>query len=117
MELLEFEVQRVGRALIFTATALFTVAFGTATQAQAPKTPETCRAIRSEKERLACYDELFGVPEGALIEQTPNPPATAVPEPKPSSLLDQRWELSPDQKQGSFRVNPNKPVYILAAFH
>ncbi len=28
-----------------------------------------------------------------------------MPEPKPSSLLDQRWELTPDQKQGTFRVD------------
>ena len=122
MNVLEFDVQRTGRALIFAAASLSALVFGAAAQAQAPgangKTPETCRAIRMEKERLACYDELFGAPEGALIEQTPNPPpVAAVTEPKPSSLLDQRWELSPDQKQGSFRVDPHKPVYILAAYH
>jgi phospholipase A1 len=123
MNWLEFEVQRIGPALTFAAVSVFTLAHGALAQAQAPgadpKTPEACRAIRSEKERLACYDQLFGVPEGALFEQAPNPPtaAEAVPEPKPSSLLDQRWELTPDQKQGTFRVTPHKPVYILAAFH
>ncbi|MEJ1961598.1 MAG: phospholipase A [Gammaproteobacteria bacterium] len=66
---------------------------------------------------MACYDKLLGAPEGGLIEQAPNPPATAVPEPRPSSLLDQRWELDPEQKQGTFGVDPHKPVYILAAFH
>lgn len=85
--------------------------------AQEPGNPETCRAIRSSEERLACYDRLFGTPEGALVEQTPNPPRETVPEPRPSSLLDQRWELSRDQKQGTFRVAPHKPVYILAGFH
>jgi phospholipase A1/A2 len=119
---MEMEVHRIGRALIFATAAVITLAHGALAQAQAQaqataKTPETCRAIRTEQERLACYDELFGAPEGALIEQTPNPPVVAVPEPKPSSLLDQRWELSPDQKQGTFRVQPHKPVYILAAFH
>jgi phospholipase A1 len=121
MDLLEFDVQRIGRALTLSAVSLFTLSYGPAVLAQAPganpKAPETCRAIRSEKERLACYDELFGAPEGALIEQAPNPPQAAVPEPKPSSLLDQRWELTADQKQGTFRVDPHKPVYILAAFH
>jgi phospholipase A1 len=121
MNVLELDVQRIGRGLIFAAVSLSALAFGALAQAQAPtanpKSPETCRAIRAEKERLACYDELFGTPEGALIEQTPNPPVAAVQEPKPSSLLDQRWELSTDQKQGSFRVQPHKPVYILAAFH
>ena len=119
MKSMELEVQRIGRALIVATAAVFTLACSLA-QAQEtaanPKTPETCRAIRTEKERLACYDELFGAPEGALIEQTPNPPVAAVPGPKPSSLLDQRWELSPDQKQGTFRVQPHKPVYIVA-FH
>ena len=36
-----------------------------------------------EQERLACYDRLFGAPEGALIEQTPNPPRSPWPEPTP----------------------------------
>ena len=111
-------MQRTGRALTFAAVSVFILNCGSTAEAQAPtessKTPETCRAIRPEKERLACYDQLFGAPEGALIEQTPNPPVAQVPQPKPSSLLDQRWELSPDQKQGSFRVDPHKPVYILA---
>lgn len=123
MNWMELEVQRIGRALTFAAASVFTLACSAPALAQAqapganPKTPETCRAIRAEKERLDCYDQLFGAPEGALIEQTPNPPVAAVPEPKPSSLLDQRWELTPDQKQGSFRVDPHKPVYILTAFH
>jgi phospholipase A1 len=121
MNLVEKDVQRTGRTLTLATTSVLLLALSSAAIAQAPattpKSPETCRAIRSEKERLACYDELFGTPEGALIEQTPNPPAAAIPEPPPASLLDQRWELTPDQKQGSFRVDPHKPVYILAAFH
>ena len=122
MNSLEFDVQRIGRALTFAAACLFALAHGPLAEAQAPgasaKTPEICRAIRTEKERLACYDALFGAPEGALIEQTPNPQAAAAaPEPPHSSLLDQRWELTPDDKQGTFRVASHKPVYILAAFH
>ena len=121
MKSMELEVQRIGRARIFALCVSLSLACGAVAMAQAPaanpKTPETCRAIREEKPRLACYDELFGAPEGALFEQTPNPPVAAVAEPKPSSLLDQRWELTSDQKQGSFRVDPYKPVYILAAFH
>jgi phospholipase A1 len=130
-----FEVQRIGRArsllppsaLTFSSTVFLIaslalcltaspVARSQETQAQSP---EACRAIRSEKDRLACYDALYGTPEGELFEQTPNPPApeAAVPEPRPSSLLDQRWELASDQTQGTFRVSPHKPVYILAGFH
>jgi phospholipase A1 len=118
--LLELDVQSTGRALTFAAVPLFALLYGSNAVAQAApggKTPETCRALREEKQRLACYDEIFGAPEGALIEQTPNPQAAAAapPEPaRPASLLDQRWELSPGEKQGSFRVAPHKPVYIVA---
>jgi phospholipase A1/A2 len=76
-----------------------------------------CRALHSAEQRLACYDKLFGAPEGTLIEQTPSPPSQPEPLRETASLLDQRWELSEDQKQGTFRVAPHKPVYILAAFH
>jgi phospholipase A1 len=123
----EIDVQRIGRASSF-AYVMVSLVVGipiASAQVQPPapaqaapaSTPEACRAFHSAEERLACYDRLFGTPEGTLIEQTPNPPAEPVPEPQPSSLLDQRWELSREQKQGSFRVAPHKPVYILAAFH
>jgi phospholipase A1 len=116
----EIDVQRIGRAL--TSAFALTLLLASVVHAQEPAVPkataETCRAIRPEMERLACYDELFGAPEGALIEQTPNPPtAVEAPAPRPSSMLNQRWELTPEEKQGTFRVAPHKPVYILAAFH
>jgi phospholipase A1 len=76
-----------------------------------------CRALRTDMDRLACYDKLFGAPEGAFIEQTPGPPSQPVAVREDASLLDQRWELSPEQKQGTFRVSPHKPVFILAAHH
>jgi phospholipase A1 len=76
-----------------------------------------CRALRKDADRLACYDRVFGAPEGALVEQTPVPSSEAVAFEKKTSLIDQRWELSTDQKQGTFKVSPHKPVYILAAYH
>ena len=110
-------MQRIGRALTFAVAVVFMLGLDRPAGAQEKNAPETCRAIRAEKERLACYDELFGAPEGAFIEEAPNPPTVAAPEPKPSSLLDQRWQLDADQKQGTFGVDSHKPVYILAAFH
>lgn len=98
--------------------------FACAVQAAEPTQPDPtaeCRALHTDKERLACYDRLFGAPEGALVEQTPSPPPRtpaveqAIEAEKSASLLDQRWELSPEQKQGTFRVSPHEPVYILAA--
>jgi phospholipase A1 len=88
-----------------------------------PDPTAACRALHADQERLACYDKLFGAPEGALVEQTPSPPAPtpavkeALAAEDHASLLDQRWELSPEQKQGTFRVSPYQPVYILAATH
>lgn len=76
-----------------------------------------CRALRAEQDRLACYDRLFGAPEGALMEQTTGGPAQPAAPNEAGSLIDQRWELTPNEKQGTFRVAPHKPVYILAAFH
>ena len=73
-----------------------------------------CRVLHTDAARLACYDKLFGSPEGALVEQTPSPPAQSVAVREDASLIDERWELSADQKQGTFRVSPYKPVYILA---
>ena len=81
---------------------------------------DTCRALHIDKDRLACYDKLFGAPQGELVEQSPAP-VTQVAQPvaitENASLLDSRWELSTDHKQGSYRVSPYKPVYILAAYH
>ena len=82
-----------------------------------PQSTDRCRAVLTDKERLACYDKLFGAPEGALMEQNAPEPARPVPQAPQGSLLDRRWELSEDQKQGTFRVSPYKPVYILAAYH
>ncbi len=119
---MELPVQRTGRTRILAvASTFFALAYGPLIEAQTPpapaKTPDACRAIRAEKDRLACYDELFGPPESAPAEQGPHPPTAGRSEPETSSLLEQSWELTPEEKEGSFRVNPHKPVYILAAFH
>jgi phospholipase A1/A2 len=86
--------------------------------AQSPAPPNdaiaACRALSEDVDRLACYDQLFGSPEGALIGQQPS---SRAPAQESTSLLDQRWELSDERKQGTFNVSPYKPVYILAGFH
>ena len=113
---MEIDVQRIGPALTCAVASAFLLGLHLPVQAEEKASPETCRAIPTEKERLACYDRLFGAPEGTLIEQTPSPPAAAAAKPRAASLLDERWELTTDQKQGTFRVASHKPVYILA-FH
>lgn len=77
-----------------------------------------CRAQHNGPDRLACYDQLFGAPEEEqLLQQPPArlPDAASVADER--SLLDQRWELSPERKTGTFHLAPHKPVYFLAAWH
>lgn len=107
-----------------------------------PASPEACVGLESNAERLACYDTLFKVPatevkpkveELVLVKQ-----AVAKQEPQSSekqgisfsnlfalegpkidpnqSLLDKRWELSPDSKLGTWNIRAYKPVYLLPVF-
>lgn len=108
------------------SSALVALLFNASAHAVADEPPKndaseataTCRALRTDQDRLACYDKLFGSPEGSLMERTPAPPAQQpLKVDHSASLIDRRWELGTDQKQGTFRVSPYKPVYILAAYH
>ena len=110
-------MRRLIRALITASVTLSGPAAVIAAEAPKDPAPEDCRAFRTDADRLACYDRVFGAPEGAFVEQTPAPPAEPLPVQIPASLLDQRWELSKSEKQGTFRVSPYRPVYILAAYH
>jgi phospholipase A1 len=91
---------------------------------------ESCRAIESDAERLACYDRTFGgrseelLPENAVKKAGSGEGKDAGPQPvaaentlEPHSLLDERWQLEPQSKQGAFKLRPYKPVYIHAAFY
>ncbi|MEP7245287.1 MAG: hypothetical protein ABI885_16645, partial [Gammaproteobacteria bacterium] len=115
---METDVRRISRVgfAVLVMTILFRgEAFG-AQESPAAATAESCRAVRTDPDRLACYDKVFGAPEGSFIEQQPTAPPAAIKEKPLPSLLDERWELSTGQKQGTFRVSPYKPVYILAAY-
>lgn len=109
-----------------------------------PASPEACVALESNADRLACYDTLFKIPEAektpllserqAAIELAPIPtePETikekisqgvssvfSVEGPKidPNrSLLDKRWELSPDSKLGTWNIRAHQPVYLMPGF-
>jgi phospholipase A1 len=80
---------------------------------------EPCRGIQSDEDRLACYDRTFGRSD-RLFEFDATRTAsekTTDAEPGGQSMLDGRWELEPESKEGSFHLTAYKPVYILAAFH
>ena len=111
----------------------------TATMAHAQNPDPTdirgCTAIESDAQRLVCYDHATGrvnlpAAQKRQVQATPsttlfghehsgtsatgttgnNDVAT------PLSLLDTRWELSPESKLGTFNVRGYKPVYVLPLF-
>ena len=106
-----------------------------------PASPEACAAIESSSERLSCYDVLFKAPENtteslvserrAATELAPEPAnlkekisrsvsnvyVAEAPKLNPNvSLLDSRWELSPDSKLGTWNIRAYQPVYLLPVF-
>ncbi|HEX7815697.1 phospholipase A [Dyella sp.] len=97
-----------------------------------------CTAIESDSQRLACYDHATGhdhlpaaqkhqdettrIP-GIFTKDNNQHTATITASPsgdsevaKPLSLLDSRWELSPNTKLGTFNIRGYKPVYIMPVF-
>lgn len=107
-----------------------------------PASPEACVGLESNADRLACYDAVFKVPvtevkskvaepvlvKQAAVKQEPqssekqggsfsNLFALEGPKIDPNqSLLDKRWELSPDSKLGTWNIRAYKPVYLLPVF-
>ena len=105
-----------------------------------PASPEACAALSSNSERLTCYDQLFKpvTPTPSLVSEREAAKALAAtpvtltekvrskveevvpvqaPEINPStSLLDQRWELSPKSKLGTWNLREYQPVYLLPVY-
>ena len=118
------------------ACALLGSAWACIAHAQNPNPMDirACTAIESDAQRLACYDHATGrvnlpVARKRTDQSTTLPsvfghdvrsPATgdqANPEvATPLSLLDSRWELSPEAKLGTFNVRGYKPVFLLPVF-
>ncbi|TCB48798.1 phospholipase [Acinetobacter sp. ANC 4779] len=109
-----------------------------------PASPEACSALESNADRLACYDTLFKIPEDEKTpllseRQAANEIAPKSTEPETvkekishgvnsifsvegpkidpnRSLLDKRWELSPDSKLGTWNIRAHQPVYLMPGF-
>ncbi len=99
-----------------------------------PTDIRACTAIESDAQRLACYDHATGrvnlpIAQKRVDSETTTPnifgrdrqESTAAVEPNqevasPLSLLDSRWELTPESKLGTFNVRGYKPVYVLPVF-
>jgi phospholipase A1 len=99
-----------------------------------------CTGIESDAQRLICYDKATGrvnlpaaqkrgdesasTPSAGHTnvfgrESKPVPTAASADDSQvapPLSLLDSRWELSPESKLGTFNVRGFKPVYVMPVF-
>lgn len=91
----------------------------------------SCTAIESDAQRLACYDQAAGRSSLAAARKK-TAEVTAPSEvfrrdgkvtgsvedgtAKTLSLLDSRWELSPESKLGTYNVRGYKPVYLMPVF-
>jgi phospholipase A1/A2 len=91
----------------------------------------SCTAIESDAQRLACYDQAAGranlpaahkktaevTPSSEVFQRDSTFTGTiAGGTVKSLSLLDSRWELSPESKLGTYNVRGYKPVYIMPVF-
>ncbi len=102
-----------------------------------PATALACIGIESSATRLECYDTALGRKNEIAVaspqvqtanskKNTKNPSTEAnffdvaaadkIVNPT-TSLLDRRWELSPESKLGTFGLRANRPMYILPLFY
>ena len=106
-----------------------------------PATAEACAALEISAERLACYDSLFKIvvtdkpvivsERRAAVEIAPEPDnlkarmgqtvsniyASEGSKLTPNlSLLDSRWELSPESKLGTWNIRSYQPIYLMPGF-
>ncbi len=105
-----------------------------------PASAAACAALSSNSERLNCYDLLFkpAAPSESLVSEREAAKALAAApvtltekvrdkaeevvlvkaaDINPAtSLLDQRWELSPNSKLGTWNLREYQPVYLLPVF-
>lgn len=106
-----------------------------------PATAEACAALEISAERLACYDSLFkiAVTDKPVIVSERRAAVEIAPEPDnlkarmgqtvsniyasegskltPNlSLLDSRWELSPESKLGTWNIRSYQPIYLMPGF-
>ncbi|MBQ4856120.1 phospholipase A [Rhodanobacter sp. B2A1Ga4] len=123
-----------------TAAVLLALFAGTLTAAAHAQNPDptdirACTAIESDAQRLACYDHATGrvnlpIAQKRVDQATATPGIFSRDRQKasgtgaetnrevaaPLSLLDSRWELSPESKLGTFNIRGYKPVFVLPIF-
>jgi len=125
------------RSTMAALLALFAGVPVPAVHAQNPNPTDirACTAIESDAQRLACYDHATGRVNLPIAQKRVDQ-ATVTPDifsrdrqrtadadsdansevATPLSLLDSRWELSPESKLGTFNIRGYKPVFVLPVF-
>lgn len=110
--------------------------------AYSPASPQACIAIESSSDRLSCYDGIFNTKQAVLLSSPPEYSTSElisdevvesrIDEEKirndtnlfayeekntqlKNSLLDQRWELTPESKLGTWNLRSHQPIYLLPA--
>ncbi|HUA81331.1 MAG TPA: phospholipase A, partial [Dyella sp.] len=96
-----------------------------------PATIQACAGIDNDAQRLTCYDRATGRDQAPAAQKRAEPSATPAPQVfkhdnevaaasgtthAPFSLLDSRWELSPETKLGTFNIRGYKPIYVMPVF-
>ena len=128
--------------LIFPAASVFALGLASMTahaQNLDPMDIRACAAIETDSQRLACYDRASGreglpaaqkkseattqgsTAQGGTVFNHETSKTTAAsnaqePEVAPLSLLDSRWELSPESKLGTFNLRGYKPITVMPFF-
>ncbi|HEX5306698.1 MAG TPA: phospholipase A [Dyella sp.] len=111
------------------ATAVALHALPAQAQNPDPMDIRGCTAIESDAQRLACYDKATGRTAAAVAQKRNVPrdvavfshdagkaPTSGDAVAAPLSLLDSRWELSPESKLGTFNIRGYKPVFVMPVF-
>ncbi|WP_036142874.1 phospholipase A [Luteibacter sp. 9135] len=95
-------------------------------QNPSPMDIRACSGIETDSQRLLCYDKAVGRPNMTTAAKKEDPKGESLSVdlatrnsgdvPRPLSLLDSRWELSPESKLGTFNLRGYKPTYVLPFF-
>ncbi len=74
-----------------------------------------CTAESDDRQRLACYDSLFGASPAAFIAEpgTPKVAAEPITPGAPVSLMSKMWELHENDRRESFVVRTYLPNFLL----
>jgi phospholipase A1 len=122
-ETYHLEFDRASRKLTMASWALIAVPILSVWPAMAAESGASCAGEPDDRQRLACYDRVFGAvtasPEHMPIqdEVTIAEPVANTETEHTSSVLSQVWELGQNDKRGTFTVRTYQPNFLLPAHY